>query len=162
MHLQRQGQDSLRVRATQGRCIPVAFGLDVARVVASLVFRRFMVYRLMPANIVSGFWQRAVAHLRCNGLPLPDNPYDGHTLNVSITGAEKITKVLVQEADVDRGYRGHDYQGTATIRIAGSSNKGLSASEKKRKRRRSSVEPVIGHLKSDHRLDRCFFLFMPY
>jgi IS5 family transposase len=42
------------------------------------------------------------------------------------------------------------------IRIARSSNVGLSQSERKRKRRRSSIEPVIGHLKSDHRLDRCF------
>ena len=42
------------------------------------------------------------------------------------------------------------------IRIAGSSNKGLSPSEIKRKRRRSAIEPVIGHLKSDHRLDRCY------
>jgi IS5 family transposase len=87
---------------------------------------------------------------------LADNPYDGHTLAVSISGAEKITNVTVTEADVDRGYRKHDYKGTAVIRIAGTSNKGLSWSEKRRKRRRSSVEPVIGHLKSDHRLDRCF------
>ena len=42
------------------------------------------------------------------------------------------------------------------IRLAGSSNRGLSASERKRKRRWSAIEPVIGHLKSDHRLDRCF------
>jgi transposase, IS5 family len=87
---------------------------------------------------------------------LPDNPYDGHTLAVSIAGAEKLTRVTVMEANVDKGYRGHDYKGEAVIRIAGSSNAGLSRSECKRKRRRSSVEPVIGHLKSDHRLDRCF------
>ena len=87
---------------------------------------------------------------------LSDNPYDGHTLAKSIEGAEKITKVSVKEADVDNGYRGHDYKGTAVIRIAGTSNEGLRWSEKKRKRRRSSIEPVIGHLKSDHRLDRCF------
>jgi IS5 family transposase len=87
---------------------------------------------------------------------LADNPYAGHTLAKSIEGAEKITRVSVKEADVDKGYRGHDYKGSATIRIAGSSNKGLRWSEKKRKRRRSAIEPVIGHLKSDHRLDRCF------
>jgi IS5 family transposase len=75
---------------------------------------------------------------------------------VSISGAEEITRVAVVEANVDRGYSGHDYKGTAVIRIAGTSNKGLSLLEKRRKRRRSSVEPVIGHLKSDHRLDRCF------
>ena len=87
---------------------------------------------------------------------LPDNPYDGHTLAKSISGAEKMTKVTVTEANVDKGYRGHDYKGGVVVRIAGSSNAGLSASELKRKRRRSAVEPVIGHLKSDHRLDRCF------
>jgi len=85
-----------------------------------------------------------------------DNPYDGHTLNRSIAGAEKITKVTVAEANVDKGYRGHDYKGSAVIRLAGSSNRGLSATEIKRKRRRSAIEPVIGHLKSDHRLNRCF------
>jgi IS5 family transposase len=55
---------------------------------------------------------------------LADAPYDGHTLDRSISGAEKITKVTVKEADVDKGYRGHDYKGAAVIRIAGSSNKG--------------------------------------
>jgi IS5 family transposase len=87
---------------------------------------------------------------------LPDNPYDGHTLNISIIGAEKITNVPVVEGNVDKGYRKHDYKGPATIRLAGSSNATLSFSERKRKRRRSAIEPVIGHLKSDHRLDRCF------
>ena len=87
---------------------------------------------------------------------LPENPYDGHTLAVSISGTEKITKVSVAEADVDRGYRGHDYKGAATIRLAGTSNGNLSFSERKRKRRRSAIEPVIGHLKADHRLDWCF------
>jgi IS5 family transposase len=87
---------------------------------------------------------------------LSDAPYDGHTLSKSISGAEKITKVMVKEGNVDKGYRGHDYKGSAVIRLAGSSNSGLSVSERRRKRRRSSIEPVIGHLKSDHRLDRCF------
>jgi len=87
---------------------------------------------------------------------LPDNPYGGHTLARSISGTEEITKVIVTEANVDKGYRGHDYKGSAVIRIAGTSNEGLRWSERKRKRRRSSIEPVIGHLKSDHRLDRCF------
>jgi IS5 family transposase len=58
-----------------------------------------------------------------------DNPYEGHTLDQSIKGAEKITKVTVKEGDVDRGFRGHDYKGEATIRIARSSNAGLSRSE---------------------------------
>jgi IS5 family transposase len=48
---------------------------------------------------------------------LSGNPYDGHTLAKSIEGAEKITKVTVKEADVDKGYRGHDYKGSAVVRI---------------------------------------------
>jgi IS5 family transposase len=87
---------------------------------------------------------------------LEGSPYCGHTLAKSISGTEKITKASVSEINVDRGYRGHDYKGSAVVRVAGSSNSGLTASEIKRKRRRSSIEPVIGHLKSDHRLDRCF------
>jgi len=79
-------------------------------------------------------------------------------LSRSIAGAEKITNVMVTEANVDKGYRGHGYKGAAVIRIAGTSNAKLSASERKRKRRRSAIGPVIGHLKSDHRLDRCFLL----
>jgi IS5 family transposase len=85
-----------------------------------------------------------------------ENPYDGHTLGASISGTEKITKVFVTEANVEKGYRGHDYKGSAAIRIAGSSHSCLSFSERQRKRRRSAIEPVIGHLKSDHRLNRCF------
>jgi len=59
-----------------------------------------------------------------NVADLADNPYDGHTLDRSILGAEKITKVSVTEANVDRGYRKHDYKGSAVIRIAGSSHAG--------------------------------------
>jgi len=88
---------------------------------------------------------------KCNWIvnveDLEGNPYGGHTLAQSITGTEKITKVSVTEANVDRGYRGHDYKGSAVIRIAGSSNAGLTASEIKRKRRRSAIEPVIGHFR---------------
>jgi IS5 family transposase len=84
----------------------------------------------------------------------PNNLYDGLTLSLSISGAEAITKVVVSEENVDRDY--HDYKGSAVIRIAGSSNAHLTVSEIKRKRRRSSIESVIGHLKRDYRLDGCF------
>ena len=68
------------------------------------------------------------------------------------TDSKLLAKTIIKLAK----HRGHDYKGDAVIRIAGSSNKGLSPSEIKRKRRRSAIEPVIGHLKSDHRLDRCY------
>jgi transposase, IS5 family len=84
------------------------------------------------------------------------SPYDGHTLAAAITTIEQTTGVPVTDAYVDKGYRGHDYQGDAAVHIAGSSTKKLSRRQKKRRKRRSAVEPKIGHLKSDNRLGRCF------
>lgn len=85
-----------------------------------------------------------------------NNPHDGHTLSTVITTAEQITGFGVTNAYVDRGYRGHDYKGSATIHIAGSSSRKLTRTQKKRRERRSAVEPKIGHLKSDNRMGRCF------
>jgi IS5 family transposase len=84
------------------------------------------------------------------------NPYDGHTLASTLALTESNTGVIVTDAYVDKGYRGHDYQGDATVHLAGASNRGVSRTKRKRRRRRSAVEPVIGHMKSDHRMDRCF------
>ncbi len=85
-----------------------------------------------------------------------DNPYDGHTLAQAIAVTEQITGVRVTNAFVDKGYRGHDYNGDATIHIAGSNSRKLTRTQKKRRKRRSAVEPKIGHLKSDNRMGRCF------
>jgi len=84
------------------------------------------------------------------------NPYDGHTLAATLQSVETNTGVAVSDVYVDKGYRGHDYQGSATVHIAGSSKTGVSKAKQKRRRRRSAIEPKIGHLKTDHRLGRCF------
>ena len=44
---------------------------------------------------------------------LANNLYDGHTLAATITSAESNTGVPITDANVDKGYRGHDYTGTA-------------------------------------------------
>jgi IS5 family transposase len=84
------------------------------------------------------------------------NPYDGHTLSAALTTVECMTGVKVTDAYVDKGYRGHGYEGDATVHLAGSSLRGLTRTKYKRRKRRSAVEPKIGHLKSDHRMKRCF------
>lgn len=84
------------------------------------------------------------------------NPYDGHTLAATMEAVEANTGVTLRDAYVDKGYRGHDYKGLAAVHIAGSSKRKLTRSERKRRRRRSAVEPKIGHAKSDHRMGRCF------
>ena len=84
------------------------------------------------------------------------NPYDGHTLTATLTNVEAITGVPVTDAYVDKGYRGHRYTGPAEVHIAGQRKKSATRSERVRRRRRSAIEPKIGHLKSDHRMGRCF------
>jgi IS5 family transposase len=88
-------------------------------------------------------------------LLLENNPYDGHTLAKTLSSVESVTGVSITDAYVDKGYRGHDYTGSARIHIPGRAGS-VSRSERRRRRRRSAIEPKIGHLKSDHRMDRCF------
>jgi IS5 family transposase len=87
---------------------------------------------------------------------MENNPYDGHTLAGTLAAVESVTGVSITDAYVDKGYRGHDYAGAAEVHVAGHGSKQVSRAERRRRRRRSAIEPVIGHLKSDHRMDRCF------
>jgi IS5 family transposase len=87
---------------------------------------------------------------------LANNPYDGHTLAQTLAAAESVSGVAVTDAYVDKGYRGHGVGGPTRVHLAGSSSRGLPRSERRRRRRRSAIEPKIGHLKSDHRVGRCF------
>lgn len=87
---------------------------------------------------------------------LHGNPYDGHTLEGAIEQIESGTGWKPKEAYCDRGYRGHGYNGETKIHIVGPSkgSRKLSRTERKWRRRRSAVEPKIGHLKYDNRMDR--------
>ncbi|MCK4460299.1 MAG: IS5 family transposase, partial [candidate division Zixibacteria bacterium] len=84
------------------------------------------------------------------------NPYDGHTLDMALKQSERLTGKRCRDVYCDRGYRGakvdrsDDYQ----IHLAGRKRKGLTRSERKWLKRRSAIEPLIGHLKGDHRLSR--------
>ena len=64
-------------------------------------------------------------------------------------------KVKPTTAIVDLGYRGVDHLVPAQI-IHRGRFKPLSAQQRKWLKRRQAVEPVIGHLKADHRMDRCW------
>jgi len=85
-----------------------------------------------------------------------NNPYDGHTLGDTLQAVESVTNVPITDAYVDKGYRGHRCNGATRVHIAGLGPRNVSRSEKRRRKRRSAIEPKIGHLKSDHRVRRCF------
>ena len=81
------------------------------------------------------------------------NPYDGHTLEEAFDQIKAITDRVPKQVYVDRGYRAA-YLGQQTdVIITG--QKRHSKATKRWMKRRNSVEPIIGHLKADHRMDRC-------
>ncbi len=56
---------------------------------------------------------------------------------------------------MDLGYRGVDADNPDLRIVHRSKAKRLTAGERKDLRRRQAIEPIIGHLKADHRLGRC-------
>jgi IS5 family transposase len=85
---------------------------------------------------------------------LPGNPYDGHTLAAQIAQAERITGIGIERAYVDRGYRGHDADKDRVF-VSGQ-KRGVTPTIRRERRRRSAIEPVIGHMKADGHLGRNF------
>jgi IS5 family transposase len=85
------------------------------------------------------------------------NPYDGHTLAATVVQATALSGVEPERVYVDKGYRGHDYKGAASVMIAGR-RRGLTPTMKRELKRRSSIEANIGHMKNEGRLDRNWLL----
>ena len=84
---------------------------------------------------------------------LHGNPYDGHTLGPVITDLEKLTGVAVRRIHGDKGYRGHNYPDRFRVWISGQVRR-VTKVIRREMPRRAAVEPVIGHLKDDHRMRR--------
>ncbi len=85
---------------------------------------------------------------------MPGNPYDGHTLAETLeqvgilTGTDRLPTMAI----VDKGYRGVEIEG---VRILMSGQKrGITRTLKAMIKRRSAIEPAIGHMKMDGRLAR--------
>jgi len=87
------------------------------------------------------------------GLALPGNPFDGHTLVEALNQVRRMTDSVIDEAFVDRGYRGHN-EANAAVYISGQKRGIKTVRLKKSLKRRQAIEPVIGHLKSDGLLGR--------
>ena len=85
---------------------------------------------------------------------LPGNPYDGHTLGSVIDATEKLTGCAIERAYVDKGYRGHDAANPRRVVISGQ-KRGVFGAIQRELRRRSAIEPVIGHMKIEGHLGRC-------
>ncbi len=87
----------------------------------------------------------------------PGAPYDGHTLSACLSQMQRLTNFSPQDVLLDKGYRGHDYKGEGRVHIVSSRKlKRHSYWVRNWMRRRTIVEPVIGHAKLDHRMSRCY------
>ena len=83
---------------------------------------------------------------------LHENQFDGHTLKDSLKKAEEIAKTIIDQAFVDKGYKGHGIEGTE-VYISGQ-KRGITRTLKKHLKRRAAIEPHIGHMKSEGKLRR--------
>lgn len=81
------------------------------------------------------------------------NPYDGHTLAQTVNQMKNITGHKPQKIFVDLGYRGNNYRGKGAIYTPYTKKK-LTSEDKLMQKRRSAIEPVIGHLKQYGRMSR--------
>lgn len=84
---------------------------------------------------------------------LHGNPYDGHTLAAAIRQAETLTGFAIKDVFCDKGYKGSAASlPDKNVHLSGKRNKAI----RRYLKRRSAIEPIIGHMKSDHRMDRNF------
>jgi len=89
----------------------------------------------------------------------PGNPYDGHTLQEQIEQVNILCDahgVTVKEAVVDLGYRGVDAANPGVLIKHRGWIRSMTDKDRQQLKRRQAVEPVIGHLKADHRMARCW------
>src|SRR5690606_5331866 len=90
------------------------------------------------------------------------NEFDGHTLKPALEQVNRMIGKEPKTVSVDRGYRGNTQIGATQVQIPKPFNdkKQTKYQQKKLKeahRKRAAIEPVIGHLKTDHRLGRNFY-----
>jgi IS5 family transposase len=104
----------------------------------------------------------AVTHrsgLMVGARSFPGSPYDGHILaaqleqtGILLEDVGRIPKTVV----VDLGFRGVDGDNPEVEIIHRGKFRSMSAQQRRWLKRRQAVEPAIGHLKSDNRMDRCW------
>ena len=84
---------------------------------------------------------------------LRGNPYDGHTLGPVVAEMEDVTGVETRRIHVDKGYRDHNHPHKFRVWISGQVRR-VTKANRREMRRMAAIEPVIGHIKDEHRMER--------
>lgn len=91
-------------------------------------------------------------------LAFKENIYDGDTLEPQLKQVERLINHQPESGIVDRGYRGKRTVGLTKIispkKLPASTNNYQKQKTRKQFRARAGIEPVIGHIKHDHRMIR--------
>src|SRR5690606_36395015 len=92
-----------------------------------------------------------VAHVAA----LPGDPYDGHTLATVIPHMQALLGSVLDRIITEAGCRAHNAPPEHKFKVYTAGQKRRVTEQIKREfKRRSAIEPVIGHLKDDHRMGR--------
>lgn len=84
----------------------------------------------------------------------PGNPYDGHTLKGALEQIGRIVQKAPEHIFLDQGYRGHGCESESEIHVDKKRRGRTPRRLWKWMKRRAAIEPGIGHLKSEHRMER--------
>lgn len=81
--------------------------------------------------------------------------HDSKTLPLALEQHKRLTNTQAENIYLDRGYRGPKVVNGVNIHTP-KPDKNITKTKRNRHKRRAAIEPVIGHLKSDYRLNRNF------
>ena len=112
------------------------------------------VHRRYEFGVKAGFVTASRTNWVLGALALPGNPYDGNTLAEVLAQAEAVCGTKPKQACCDLGYRGHNYTGDIDVQVVNRFRKKKPRALLRWWKRRSAIEPVIGHVKSDHGMGR--------
>lgn len=74
-------------------------------------------------------------------------------MDTTIAAMTQLLGVEPRRIHVDKGYRGHNHPHKFRVWISGQVRR-VTAPIRREMKRRAAVEPVIGHIKAEHRMDR--------
>ena len=104
-------------------------------------------------SLITNLNPAPAGHFVLHTAALHGRPYDGHTLRPMVEAMESWTGIEPKRIYVDQGYKGHDHPKKLRVFKSGQ-RRGVTKAIKKELKRRSVIEPIIGHVKHEHRLGR--------
>lgn len=104
-------------------------------------------------SLITNINPAPAGHFVLHTAALHGRPFDGHTLKPMVESMESWTGIEPKRIYVDKGYQGHDYPKKLRVFKSGQ-KRGVTKAIKKELKRRSVIEPIIGHVKHEHRLNR--------